>query len=117
MSTQSPTGGPNATAAAPLSGRYRRHGQSLRRPDGRCLLVCLSSRPPTARRPGRYVQTVGRGSAPRYVGSLYADSARSRDDLDKTEFQDREGSVRYRVSLVGPDAYDVAPVQRRRAKR
>ena len=83
---------------------------NLRRTDGRALVVCLSTRPG---RPPRYVQTVAPGSAIRYCGSLFSDTATGVCDFDGTEFQDRQDRTRYRISRTGPDRYAVAPVRRR----
>ena len=101
---------PEREPARGLAGEYERRGMNLRRPDGRALVVCLSVRPG---RPPRYVQTVAPGSALRYCGSLFSDTATGVCDLDGTEFQDGTDRTRYRISRTGPDRYAVAPVRRR----
>lgn len=100
----------------PLAGDYARHGANLRRDDGRVLVVCLSTKPPTARRPARYVKTAATGSAIRYCGSLYDDAATGRDALDGCQFQDRDDRTRYAIRRTGPDRYAVQPVSRRRGR-
>lgn len=99
-----------------LAGEYARHGQNLRRGDGRSLVVCLSTRPQTGRRPGRYVRTVAPAEPIRYAGSLYADAASGADDLDGCQFQDRQTGTRYAIRRTAPDRYAVQPVRRRRGR-
>ena len=105
-----------------LGGDYERHGANLRRADGRALVVCLSKKPTTGRRAGRYVRTVAPGSPIRYAGTLYDDAATGRDDLDGCQFQDRDTRTRYALRLLGTDAngtarYRVETVKSRRQGR
>lgn len=105
-------------ASAPLSGTYDRTGANLRRADGRALVVCLSTKPPTASRPGRYVRTVAPAEAIRYAGSLYpARVPTPDDDLDGCHFQDAADGIRYAIRRTAPDRYAVAPVSRGSRRR
>ncbi|PAP74275.1 hypothetical protein B1759_18955 [Rubrivirga sp. SAORIC476] len=105
---------PPASPSAPLAGLYVRTGANLRRADGRALVVCLSTKPPTARRPARYVRTVAPADPIRYAGSLYpARVPNPDDDLDGCQFQDEADRTRYALHLTGPDRYRVTVATRR----
>lgn len=99
---------PAAGSASPLVGDYARTGATLRRPDGRALVVCQSTKRTLGPRDAaRFVRTVAPGSAIRYAGNLYPPTFPGRDDLDGAEFQDGPAGPRYAVALAAPGVYAV----------